>query len=54
MVVVDFRLDARHGPPPEHRIAPDEVERQLTAAGLSARVLDTGLKEQYVVTGSLR
>ncbi len=54
VVVVDFRRDAHQGPPPEHRIAPDEVERQLTAAGLSAHVVDAGLPEQYVVVGSLR
>ncbi len=54
VVVVDFRRDAHHGPPPEHRITPDEVERQLRAAGLSTRVVDAGLQEQYVVSGSLR
>jgi ubiquinone/menaquinone biosynthesis C-methylase UbiE len=54
IVVVDFRLDAHRGPPPEHRIPPDEVARLLGAAGLSARVVDAGLPEQYVVVASLR
>ncbi len=53
VVVVDFRHDARRGPPVEHRIAPEEVARQLASAGLTARVVDVGLPEQYVVVGSL-
>jgi FkbM family methyltransferase len=53
VVVVDFRRDAHRGPPPEHRIAPEEVAQVLTAAGLSARIVDAGLPEQYIVVGSL-
>jgi ubiquinone/menaquinone biosynthesis C-methylase UbiE len=53
VVVVDFRHDAHHGPPPEHRIAPEEVVRELAAGGLRTRVVDAGLPEQYVVIGSL-
>jgi len=53
VVVVDFRREAHRGPPPEHRVAPDEVVQTLTAAGLSARIIDAGLPEQYVVVGSL-
>ncbi len=52
VVVVDFRRDAHRGPPPEHRVAPDEVARDLTAAGLTARILEVGLPEQYVVVAS--
>jgi predicted methyltransferase len=54
VVVVDFRQDAHRGPPPEHRIVPDEVGRELAAAGLSTRIVDAGLPEQYVVIGTLR
>lgn len=54
VVVVDFCHDAHRGPPVEHRIAPDEVVRELAAAGLSAQVVELGLPEQYVVVGSLR
>jgi ubiquinone/menaquinone biosynthesis C-methylase UbiE len=53
VVIVDFRRDAHRGPPVEHRIAPEEVARQLGSAGLTARVVDVGLPEQYVVVGSL-
>ncbi len=54
VVVVDFRLEAHHGPPPAHRIAPDEVARELATGGLDAHVVEAGLPEQYVVVGSLR
>jgi SAM-dependent methyltransferase len=52
--VVDFRRDAHRGPPPEHRIAPEEVARELEAGGLTAHVVDAGLPEQYVVVGARR
>ncbi len=53
VIVVDFRRDADRGPPPEHRIAPEEVARELSAGGLMARVIDAALPEQYVVVGRL-
>lgn len=53
LVIVDFRHDAHRGPPPEHRIAPEEVARELRAAGLQVRIVEAGLPEQYVVVGSL-
>ncbi|MFO0677022.1 MAG: class I SAM-dependent methyltransferase [Polyangiaceae bacterium] len=49
--VVDFKLDAKHGPPPAHRLAPDQVIRELAAAGFVARLLPTPLPEQYIVVG---
>lgn len=52
VVVVDFRQDAHRGPPPEHRIAPEEVARELGEGGLSARIVDAALPEQYVVVGT--
>lgn len=54
VVVVDFRHDAHRGPPPEHRIPPEEVVRELQAGGLAAHVVDAGLPEQYVVVGARR
>jgi predicted methyltransferase len=50
--VVDFKLDAKHGPPPQHRLAAEQVARELAAAGLLARVAATSLPEQYVVVGA--
>jgi predicted methyltransferase len=52
LTVVDFRREAERGPPPEHRIAPEEVVRELSAGGLVARVADVALPEQYVVVGT--
>lgn len=49
--IVDFKLDAHRGPPPEHRLAPELVVRELSSAGFSARVLPTSLPEQYIVRG---
>jgi SAM-dependent methyltransferase len=48
VAVVDFKLDATHGPPPEHRLAPEVVIADLAAAGLDASVA-LELSEQYVV-----
>jgi SAM-dependent methyltransferase len=50
--VVDFKLDAKHGPPRQYRLAPEQVARELTAGGLSARIAPTNLAEQYVVVGT--
>jgi predicted methyltransferase len=50
--VVDFKLDAKHGPPAHHRLSPDRVAGELTSGGLSAEVSQTSLPEQYVVMGT--
>ncbi len=50
--VVDFKLDAKHGPPPAHRISAEQVARELTAGGLVARVVTSTLPEQYIVEGA--
>jgi ubiquinone/menaquinone biosynthesis C-methylase UbiE len=52
--VVDFKLDAKNGPPPVHRLAPEQVVRELEAGGLAARVVSTALPEQYIVVGVRR
>jgi SAM-dependent methyltransferase len=49
IAVVDFKADARHGPPPRHRLAPEAVAADLRAAGLSAEVSAIDLPEQYIV-----
>jgi ubiquinone/menaquinone biosynthesis C-methylase UbiE len=49
--VVDFTREAKHGPPPEHRVPPEEVARTLETAGLVVRSVDAGLPDQYVVSG---
>lgn len=51
IVVVDFTLDAKRGPPAEHRISAEQVVKELTAAGLEASVATETLPDQYVVRG---
>ena len=48
IAVVDFKLDAKHGPPPQMRLAPHAVIAELEAGGLEARVA-LELAEQYVI-----
>jgi predicted methyltransferase len=49
--VVDFTLEASHGPPKEHRVTPEAVARELGTAGLATEILPVGLPDQYVVVG---
>jgi len=49
IAVVDFKLDSTRGPPPEHRLAPDEVLADLRHAGLTASLSPTVLPDQYIV-----
>lgn len=53
VLVVDFKLDATQGPPPEHRLAPESIAADLRAAGLDARVRQSALPEQYLVEARL-
>jgi cyclopropane fatty-acyl-phospholipid synthase-like methyltransferase len=48
VAVVDFKLDAKHGPPPELRLAADAIIADLEAGGLDASVA-VELTEQYVI-----
>jgi SAM-dependent methyltransferase len=48
--IVDFTLDADHGPPPEYRIAAEQVVRELEQGGLRAHVVEPEpLPQQYIV-----
>lgn len=49
VVIVEFTRDAPMGPPRDQRISPEEVVRELTLGGLSARVVAETLPHQYVV-----
>jgi ubiquinone/menaquinone biosynthesis C-methylase UbiE len=51
--VVDFKLDASHGPPREHRLSPEQVVAELGQGGLRAEILPARLPEQYIVAGRL-
>jgi ubiquinone/menaquinone biosynthesis C-methylase UbiE len=50
IAVVDFKMDAKHGPPPKHRLLPEAIMGDLRAAGLVAEVSKVDLPEQYIVT----
>jgi SAM-dependent methyltransferase len=49
--VVDFTMEAKHGPPPHHRLRPEQVVDELKLGGLAAGVIEETLPEQYVVVG---
>jgi predicted methyltransferase len=51
VVVVDFTMDTRLGPPPDARVPPDTVVAELRAGGLEADIVAEPLPEQYVVIG---
>ncbi len=50
--IVDFKAEAPHGPPPKHRLTPEQVMQELTAGGLMAKVSATSLPDQYIVEGT--
>jgi ubiquinone/menaquinone biosynthesis C-methylase UbiE len=52
IVVVDFTMESKHGPPKHHRLAPEAIASDLRAAGLDASVSPTALPDQYMVIGA--
>jgi predicted methyltransferase len=54
VTIVDFTMQAKHGPPPQHRVAAPEVQRELLGAGLAVTLAPVGLPEQYVLVGTKR
>ena len=51
VAIVDFTMEAKHGPPKHHRLAPDAVIGDLAGAGLDASLSSTKLPDQYIVVG---
>ena len=51
--IVDFTLEAKEGPPKEHRIQPEQAKAELEEGGLTAAVVDEPLPDQYIVVGRL-
>ena len=49
--VVDFTMDAKRGPPVNHRLRPEQVMEELTAAGLDASLIEESLPDQFIVVG---
>lgn len=54
IVIVDFKLDAKQGPPRDHRLSPEQIMQDLAAAGLDAKLAPVTLPEQYVVVAKAR
>jgi SAM-dependent methyltransferase len=53
VVIVDFTLESRRGPPRDHRLAPDTIMAELRAAGFAVELASESLPDQYVVIGRL-
>lgn len=49
LVIVDFALDAEHGPPAPMRLAPETLVAELARAGLEATLLNVAIPGQYIV-----
>lgn len=49
LLIVEFGVTARRGPPQEMRVAPEAVISTLVEAGLVANVSPVSLPEQYIV-----
>ena len=57
VAVIDFRMDAKSGPPPSARIAPDRVRAEMAAAGYAQATSGASLDflpEQYFLIFSRR
>jgi SAM-dependent methyltransferase len=54
VAVIDFRLDARRGPPRAARVAPERVKAELAAAGYVLAAEHAFLPEQYFLVFSRR
>jgi len=51
VAIVDFTLESKRGPPPDHRLTPDTVMAELRAGGLTPELASESLPDQYVVLG---
>jgi SAM-dependent methyltransferase len=54
VAVVDFKLDAKLGPPRKMRLPPEAIIDDLRAAGLDAKLATVELPEQYIVIARRR
>lgn len=51
LVIVDYRPDAKSGPPSSMRLAASEVVSQLKSAGFDAEVVEVSMPRHYMVVG---
>lgn len=52
LVIVDSEIDAEIGPPMNMRIAPDEAQRELVAAGFRAEVVGESMPRHYMIVAN--
>lgn len=51
VAVVDFTMEAEKGPPKDHRLSPEAVQKELESAGLTPELATESLPDQYIVLG---
>lgn len=51
VLVVDYTMTTKHGPPRAARLAPEVVIDELTQAGFTAEIVKESLPHQYIVRG---
>lgn len=51
VVIVDFTMEAKKGPPKEHRLAAEKIAAELSSAGFSTEIAAETLPDQYIVIG---
>jgi len=54
LAVIDFRLDAKRGPPRDARVAPERVKAELKAAGYALAAEHAFLPDQYFLVFARR
>jgi predicted methyltransferase len=54
LAVIDFRLDAKRGPPRDARVAPERVKAELKAAGYTLAAQHAFLPDQYFLVFARR
>ena len=52
VVIVDFTQETDMGPPREHRVRIEQVQRELEEAGFVVEIADESLPDQFVVIGT--
>jgi arsenite methyltransferase len=54
LFIVDFLREAKRGPPPEMRIAPEALIKELESADLMAKLVPVSLPDQYIIVAERR
>lgn len=53
LYIVDFTIESERGPSKDHKLTPESVMEELTAAGLTAELAEETLPDQYIVVGTV-